>query len=57
MNCNLQGVDLSGAISALDSSQTNSLAGGGDSLTTYFSDGSSSQFVIYANLSDGESFL
>ena len=51
------GVDLSGAISALDSSQTNSLAGGGDSLTTYFSDGSSSQFVIYANLSDGESFL
>ncbi|MFT6754121.1 MAG: hypothetical protein ACJA2O_004318, partial [Candidatus Azotimanducaceae bacterium] len=51
------GVDLNGAISALGSSQGNSLVGGEDSLTTYFSDGSSSQFVIYTNLSDGEYFL
>ncbi|MFT7548964.1 MAG: hypothetical protein ACI9VI_002811, partial [Candidatus Azotimanducaceae bacterium] len=51
------GVDLNGAISALGSSQGNSLVGGEDSLTTYFSDGSSSQFVIYTNLSDGEYLL
>jgi hypothetical protein len=46
-----------GAISLVGSTQTSGIAGGGDSLTTYFSDGSSSQFVIYTNLIDGESFL
>jgi len=50
-------IELNSTVSALDSSLVSNASGGGDALTTYFSDGSSAQFVIYANLSDGESFL